>query len=116
MDSPKKMNAVGAQDEVVSHGIIHQEKLYTKFMAFAEVMKNVVQCVDYIRAQGLNHRQSIAFLEYLDCDYPDVLYFSAVRWLRRAASLKRLWNLRQDTRLFLVSKRQNVSFLCDEDW
>ena len=87
------LDAIGAQDVVVSHCIIQKENLCTKVLVFAEVTKNVVQCVNYIRAQGLDHQQFKAFLEYLYCDNPDVVYFSAVRWLNRAATLKRLWNM-----------------------
>ena len=87
-------DAVEGQDVVVSHCIIHQENSCTKVLAFAEVMKNVVQYVIYIRARGLNHRQFNASLEYMDCDYPDVVYFSAVRWLSRAVTLRRFWKLR----------------------
>ena len=111
----KFQDAVGAQDVVVCQCIIHQDKLCTKVLTFAEVMKNVVQCVNYIRVQGLNHRQFKVFLECLDCDYLDVVYFSAVRWLCRAATLKRLCNLRQEIRLFMESKHHNVA-LCDENW
>ena len=85
----KFLNAVGAQDVVVSHCIILQENICTNILAFAEVMKNVVQCEDYIRAWGLNYWQFNAFLEYLDCNYPVAVYFSAVCWLSRAATLKR---------------------------
>ena len=61
---PKKLlDAVGAQDVVVSHRIIHREKLCIKVLAFAEAMKHVVQCANYIRARGLNHRQFKAFLQ-----------------------------------------------------
>ena len=74
-----------------------------------QVMKNVFQCVNYVRARGLNHRQ------YLDCDYPDVVYFSAVSWLSRAATFKRFWNLRQEFKLFMESKHHNVAFLSDEN-
>ena len=112
----KFLNAVGEQDVVVSHCIIHQENLCTKVLDFAEVMRNVVQCVNYIRAQGLNHRQFKAFLDELDSEYPDVVYFSAVRWLSRAATLKRFWNLRQEIKFFMESKHQNVAFLSDENW
>ena len=69
--------------------IIHQENLCTKVLAFAKVMKNFVQCVNYISVQGLMHQQFKAFMEYLDCDYSDVVHFSAVCWLSRAAMLKR---------------------------
>ena len=87
-----------------------------KSFDFAEVMKNVVQCVNYIRARGLNHRQFKAFLEELDSDYPDVIYFSAVRRLSRAATLKRFWNLRNEIQTFMESKHQDVSYLNDDDW
>ena len=52
----------------------------------------------------------------MDCDYPDVVYFSAVRLLCRAAALKRFWNLRQKIKLLMESKHQNVAFLGDEKW
>ena len=53
---------LGAQDVVVTHCIIHQENLYTKVLDFAEVMKNVAQCVNYYGAWGLNHRQFKSFV------------------------------------------------------
>ena len=83
----KFMDAVGAQDVVVSDCIIHQMNLCIKVLAFADVMKNVVQSVNYITAKGLNHWQFKSFMQYLECDYPDVVHFSAVRWLSRAATL-----------------------------
>ena len=88
------VNAVGAQNVVVSHCVIRQENLCTKVLNSAEVMGDVVQCVNYIRAQGLNHQQFKIFLNELDTEYSDVVYFSAVCWLSRAATLKRFWNLR----------------------
>ena len=75
----KIMDAVGAQDVVISHCIIRQKNMSTKVFAFAEVMKNVVLCANYLRALGLYHLQLKAFLEYQDSDYPDVKHFSAVR-------------------------------------
>ncbi|XP_076373036.1 general transcription factor II-I repeat domain-containing protein 2B-like [Tachypleus tridentatus] len=112
----KFLTAIGAQDVVVSHCIIHQESLCTKVLDFPEVMKNVVQCVNYIRTRGLNHRQFKTFLDELDSEYSDVLYFSAVRWLSRVATLKRFWNLREEMKFFMESKRQNVDFLSNENW
>ena len=112
----KIVNAVAAQDVVLSHCIIPQKNLCTKIVGFAEVMRNVVQCVNYIQARELNHRQFKAFLDELDSEYSDVVYFSAVRWLSRAATLKRFWNLRQEIKFFMESKRQNVAFLSNENW
>ena len=72
----KFLTAVGAQNIVVSHCIIHQENLCTKVLDFVEIMRNVVQYLNYIRALGLNHRQFKAFLDELDSDYPDVIYLA----------------------------------------
>ena len=112
----KFLTAVGAQNVVVSHWIIQQDNLCTKVMDFVEVMRNVVQCLNYIRARGLNHRQFNVFLDGLDCEYPDVIYFSVVCWLSRAANLKRFWNQRQQIKFFVESKQKNVVFLSDENW
>ena len=46
----QSMDAVGAQDVVVNDCIIQQENLSTNVFEFAKDMKNVVQCVNYIRA------------------------------------------------------------------
>jgi len=112
----KFLDTIGSQGVVVNHCIVHQENLCTKVLGFTDVMKDVVQCVNYIRAGGLNHRQFKAFLEELDSDYPDVVYFSAVRWLSRAATLKRFWNLRKEIESFMINKQQNVAYLSDNDW
>ena len=109
-------DAVGALDVVVGHCNIHQEDLCTRILAFSETMKNVVQCVNYIRARGLNHLQFKAFQEYLDCDYPDVVYFSAVSLISRAGTWKRSWNQRQEIKLFMECKHHNMAFLSDEHW
>ena len=112
----KFLTEVGAQNVVVSHCIIYQENLCTKVLDFAEVMRNVVQCLNYIRAQGLNHQQFKVFLDELDSEYPDVMYFSIVHWLSGGATLKRFWNLRLEIKFFMESKHQNVAFLSDENW
>ena len=106
----KLLTAVGAQNTVVNHCIIHQENLCTKVLDFAEVMRNVVLCLNYIRTWGLNHQQFKAFPDEHDREYPDVKYFSAVRWLSRDVTLKRFWNLRQEIKFFMESKHQNVAF------
>ena len=112
----KLLDSIGSQGVVVNHCIIHQQNLCAKVLGFADVMKDVVTCVNYIRSRGLNHRQFKAFLEGLYSDYPDVVYFSAVRWLSRVATLKRFWNLRTEIQSFMTSKQQDVGFLSNDDW
>ena len=49
----KFLDAVVAQDVVISHCIINRENLCTTSLALAEVIENFVQCVNYIRVQGI---------------------------------------------------------------
>ena len=83
------LEAFGAQKVVLNHCIIHQENLCNKVLDGIVIMKEVVYCVNYIRSRGLNHRQFKVFLKELDCDYPDITYFSSVRWFSRADTSKK---------------------------
>ena len=110
------MDVIQTENVLVSHCIIHQESLCSKVLGFGEVMKNVVSCVNYIRSRGLNHKQFKSFLQTLNSDYPGVNYFCAVRWLSRAATLKRFWDLKEPIQTFMKSKGQDNSFLKDDAW
>ncbi|XP_029652575.1 general transcription factor II-I repeat domain-containing protein 2A-like [Octopus sinensis] len=112
----KFLDTIGSQEIVVNHCIIQQERLCTKVLDFTGVMTSVVQCVNYIRARGLNHRQFKSFSEELDSGYPDVVHFSAVCWLSRAATQKRFWNLRKEIGSFMINKQQDAAYLNDDDW
>ena len=79
-------------------------------------MTNVASCVNYIRLQALNHRQFQSILQVLNSDYPDVTYFCAVRWISKAATLKRFWDLKETIQTFIESKGQDISFLKDDAW
>ena len=79
-------------------------------------MKNVVSCVNFIRSRGLNHRQLKSFLQALNFDHPEVNYFCAVRWLSRAATLKRFWDLKEPIQTFMESKGPDISFFKDDAW
>jgi len=79
-------------------------------------MKEVVHCINYIRSLGLNHRQFKIFLGKVECHYPDNTYYSSVRWLNRADTLKRFWHLRGEIECFMESRNQDVSFFNDVEW
>ena len=110
------LKAFGAQKVVLNHCIFHQKNLCDKVLDGIDIMKEVVHCVNYIRSRGLNHRQFKVFLKELDYDYPDITYFSSVRWLSRADTLKRFWNLRNEIKCFMETKNRNVSSLKDVKW
>ena len=110
------LKTFGSQEAALNHCIIHQENLCSKVLDYIDIMKEVVPCINYIRTRGLNQRQFKFFLEELDTDYPDISYFSLVRWLSRGDTLKRFWSLRNETKSFMESKNQDVAFLSNVEW
>ena len=68
------------------HCILHQEALCCKSLKMDNVMKVVVQTVNFIRSRGLNHRQFDNLLRDKDHNY-GLPYHTEVRWLSRGVSL-----------------------------
>jgi hypothetical protein len=98
------------------HCIVHQEALCCKVLAWKEVMDIVISTVNYIRKNGLTHRQFQQFLSDMEADHRDVLYYSEVRWLSRGAVLKRFFDLRKEINTFLIEKGKSVPELTDPQW
>ncbi|XP_065654921.1 general transcription factor II-I repeat domain-containing protein 2A-like [Hydra vulgaris] len=87
------------------------KQLCAKVLEMKNVMELVIHTVNFIRSRGLNHRQFKQLLEGCVSEAEDVIYFSQVRWLSRAATLKRFWILLPEIVLFLKIKGKNTSLL-----
>ena len=59
-------------------------------------MKDVITIVNQIRSRGLNRRKFQELLVELDSEYGGVIYSSQVRWLSKAATLKRVWKSKEE--------------------
>ena len=80
-------------DLIHYHCIIHQEALVARVLSMNDVMNVVVKCVNFIKKTRVNHRQFKTFLEECNAEYEDVVYFAAVRWLSKGATLMRFFLL-----------------------
>ena len=105
-----------SHEVITHHCIIHQQQLCAKTLEMKHVMEKVVSTVNFIRSKGLNHRQFQAFLTEVGSDHDDVIYFSHVRWLSRAATLDRFYSLLEEIKSFMKSKEKDVSFMEDDHW
>ncbi len=65
---------------------------------------------------GLKHRRFRAFLEEMESEYEDVLYFTEVRWLSRENVLKRFFELREEVKAFMEKDGVAVPVLSDPKW
>ncbi|CAK1593792.1 unnamed protein product [Parnassius mnemosyne] len=107
---------INAEDLMQFHCIIHQEALCSKKIEFQNVMKVVVSTVNFIKPRGLNHRQFKQFLDDIESEYGDLLYYTEVRWLSRGLTLERFLNLIEEIGIFLAEKQRDVPELKNPDW
>ena len=95
------------------HCILHQEALCSKSLQMRVVMDVVVKTVNFIRSQGLTHRQFEPFLADMDSEYGELLYHTEIRWLSRENVLKHFFALRNEIASFLEMKNKAVPLLAD---
>ena len=112
----KEMAERGLTLPLQVHCLIHQQALCCKVLRWESVMKVVVSCINFIRANGLKHRQFQAFLSELESAHGDVLYHTEVRWLSRGRVLKRFYDLLPEINAFLLTKGKTVPELIDTEW
>lgn len=106
----------GSAAPLIFHCIVHQEALCAKILSWREIMVTVISTVNFIRKNGLTHRLFQKFLEDLEADYGDVVYYCEVRWLGRGTLLKRFFELRKEIRDFMNIKEKPVEELSNNQW
>ena len=103
--------------EILSyHCLIHQQQIFAQKLNMKHLITDLVMAINFIRSRGLNHREFKAFLDEFGSKHQEVVYFSKVRWLSKAATLKRFQLLLPEIKVFLEEKKQNLDFLENEEW
>ena len=87
------------------HCIIHREQLRSKSLNLDNVMKTVMETVNYIRTHVLNHRQFRNLIAELDQGFPNHLpLHCTIRWLPKSQVLSRFFQLLDAVKLFMEKK------------
>ena len=81
----------------------HQENLCVKALKMDNVMQIVIKAVNFIKPKRLNHHQFQEFLESVDANYGDIIYFSEVKWLSQGRILRRFNDLQNKIKSFMGS-------------
>ncbi|XP_040275778.1 protein ZBED8-like [Bufo bufo] len=89
-----------------THCMIHRQILATKTLPqnLQEVMKSVISCVNFVKASSLNSRLFSQLCNELDATHNALLFHTEVRWLSRGKVLKRVFDLRDELRMFFNQK------------
>lgn len=87
-----------------THCSIHREALAVKRMQpdLKSTLDDAVQIVNLVKAQSKNSRMFSVMCDEMGSDHKHLLLHCEVRWLSRGNVLSRLFELRDEVRLFLV--------------
>ncbi|XP_032081565.1 protein ZBED8-like [Thamnophis elegans] len=88
---------------IVTHCILHRHALPTKTLPpkLAEVLKIVVECMNYVRNSALRHRIFRELCKEMGSEFKVLLYHSNVQWLSWGQVLNRVFAVHMELALFL---------------
>jgi len=101
----------------IKHCIIHREALASKELSsvFNEVMQVVIKVVDFVKSRNLNCRLFKDLCSTENAEHKTLLLYTAVRWISRGRTLKRVFILRNEVKDFLHNrKNENATFFSDD--
>jgi len=95
-----------------THCYIYRQNLASKKMApeLHEMLSQSVKIINYIKTSALNTRLLKAMCDEMGSDHQNLLFHSEVRWLSRGEVLKRLYELRKEVQLFIIDKKNDLSY------
>ena len=89
--------------------MIHKAALVSKTIPkrLHEHMSVVIKVVNYVKSSALNTRLFSKLCKDMDADHTAFLYYTQVRWLSKGNMLSRIFELREEVKLFLVEKQKH---------
>ena len=103
-----------------THCFIHRYALASKTLptAFKNILDLVVKIVNFIEADSLGTRQFKELCKYMNAMYEILLFHTAVRWLSKDNVLNRVFEMKNEIKLFLKfkNKEEFLSHFNDNNW
>ena len=101
------------QNVRIVHCMIHREVLVSKALPpiLKETLGEVINVVNYIKANALRSRIFAALCDAMDSDYTTLLFHTDVRWLSKGKVLNRFVFLKVEIISFIDTEELDFSFL-----
>ncbi|XP_068238448.1 zinc finger BED domain-containing protein 5-like [Palaemon carinicauda] len=83
-----------------------------------EVLESVIKIVNYIKTKALNTRLFKELCKDMNADHEVLLFYTAVRWLSKGNVINRVFEMKDEIKLFLDSQERKdlVVHFEDEAW
>ncbi|KAL6475825.1 hypothetical protein MHYP_G00168650 [Metynnis hypsauchen] len=91
-----------------THCVIHREALASRHLSseLSTVMTDIIGVVNFIKTRPLKTRVFSAICEEMGAEHQAVLFHSEARWLSRGKVLSRVFELREEIRMFLIQEHK----------
>lgn len=102
-----------------THCMIHREALASKVLQpeVNKVLNDVISVVNFVKARALNSRLFSILCEEMGSTHDSLLLHTEVRWLSRGRVLRRVVELKNELRIFLLDSSPTLATLfLDEKW
>lgn len=102
-----------------THCVIHREALASKSLdpEVNAVLQTAVKMVNFIKSRPLNTRLFSTLCQEMGSEHETLLFHTEVRWLSRGKVLTRLFELREEVRIFLADNGSPLAdHLTDTSW
>lgn len=101
-----------------THCVIHREALASRHLSseLSEVMTDIVGVVNFIKTRPLKTRVFSAICEEMGAEHQAVLFHSEARWLSRGKVLSRVFELRDQIRMFSEQEHDLAEKCSDENF
>jgi len=91
---------------LTTHCVIYRQPLATKTLPeeLANVLKLAIKLVNFVKSKALNPRIFKKHCVELDSEYDTLLFHTEIHWLSKGNILKRLYELKEEMKIFLNEK------------